>query len=142
MGKNKAAGQFKAKGTKMGLASSKQPTKQEKDTDEEQEQEHEWEVESVVDYRAEDQRYRVHWKGFPNSSDDTWEPITNLQNASVALHKYWTSKQAALMAAGANNNSRSAGAAKAKPQTGTPTVSGGVKKRKALTTKSSTPKRS
>jgi hypothetical protein len=140
MGNNKAVGQSETKkGKKMGLASSKQPPKQETHTEEEPE----WEVESIVSYRAEDKKYRVHWNGF-SDSDDTWEPITNLENASVALHKYWTSKQAALVAAGApaNNSSRSAGAAKAKPQTGTPKVSGGVKKKKAPAAKSDTPKRS
>lgn len=141
MGKKTAVGQSEQakKGRKMGLASSKQPPKQEKHTQEEQE----WEVESIVDYNTENKTYRVHWKGFP-SSDDTWEPTSSLENASVALHKYWTSnksKAAAPVAAGAaenNNSSRSAGAAKA----GTPKVSGGVKKKKTTAAKSGTPKRS
>jgi hypothetical protein len=53
----------------------------------------EWEVGDIIDSqlygtaRRRKIRYLVHWKGFA-ASDDTWEPLENLQNAKEALAEY------------------------------------------------------
>ena len=48
----------------------------------------EYEVEYVVDsrYKGKCLEYLVHWKGWSNT-DRTWEPVSNLGNATAAAHR-------------------------------------------------------
>ena len=46
----------------------------------------EYEVEKIVDYDRNSQRYLIKWKGYP-SDENTWEPLTNL-NCPKLLHQY------------------------------------------------------
>ena len=46
----------------------------------------EYEVEKIVDYDRNSQRYLIKWKGYP-SEENTWEPLTNL-NCSKMLRQY------------------------------------------------------
>ena len=58
--------------------------------------EEEYEVEYVVDSRYKGRRleYLVHWKGW-SDTDRTWEPVSNLGNAAVAVHDFHTAHPSA-----------------------------------------------
>ena len=59
--------------------------------------EEEYEVEFVVDswYKGKHLEYLVHWKGW-SETDCTWEPVSNLGNATVAVHDFHASHPSAL----------------------------------------------
>lgn len=50
----------------------------------------EFEVEDILQSREDDgvRLFLVKWKGYPHEVN-TWEPETNLTNASDAIHKFW-----------------------------------------------------
>jgi hypothetical protein len=49
-----------------------------------------YEVKTVLDKRIRYQqtRYLIEWEGYPNSTDYTWEPLKNLENAGEAIKEY------------------------------------------------------
>lgn len=51
----------------------------------------EYEVEEILQAKEENGKhlYLVRWKGFP-PANDTWEPFSNLTNATDAITKFWT----------------------------------------------------
>ena len=51
----------------------------------------EYEVKAIVTHKPQGQRnlYLVKWKGYP-TSDNTWEPVRNLDNAKQILEEYKT----------------------------------------------------
>src|ERR1700726_3386047 len=53
-------------------------------------EEPEYEVETVRDSRKRRNKvqYLIHWKGYP-PEEDTWEPLSNLENAQEALQQYY-----------------------------------------------------
>jgi hypothetical protein len=53
------------------------------------EEEPEYEVETILNSRKRRNKvqYLVHWKGYP-SEEDTWEPLSNLENTQEALQQY------------------------------------------------------
>ena len=55
--------------------------------------ENEYEVEKVLNHKQIGNRmkYYVKWKGY-DSSENTWEPESNLQNAQEKILEYWNSK--------------------------------------------------
>ena len=50
----------------------------------------EFQIERIVDKRGSGNkaRYLVHWAGYPNRSDFTWEPFAKLSNAKEAIRAY------------------------------------------------------
>ena len=61
-----------------------------------EDREEEYEVERIVDSRYKGKRleYLVHWKGW-SDSDRTWEPVSNLGNATDAVHDFHAAHPAA-----------------------------------------------
>ena len=52
-------------------------------------QEEEWEVEEIVAHKRHRGKilYKIKWKGYP-TSENSWEPVRNLQNAKKTLEAY------------------------------------------------------
>ena len=50
----------------------------------------EYVVEAIVDHRGypNNYEYKIKWKGYP-SSDNTWEPSSNLTNCQESIETYW-----------------------------------------------------
>jgi len=50
----------------------------------------EWEAEQILDYRRQNNRdeFLVHWQGYERT-DDSWEPIENLDHALELIQEYW-----------------------------------------------------
>ena len=51
----------------------------------------EYEVEEIIDFDTEEHpnQYKVRWKGY-QENDDSWEPISNLENSPELLWRYHT----------------------------------------------------
>ena len=51
--------------------------------------EEEWEVEKIMSHKGNGKtaRYLIRWKGYA-AADDTWEPLSNINNAKEELEKY------------------------------------------------------
>jgi len=50
----------------------------------------EWEAEQILNYRHQNNRdeFLVHWQGYERT-DDSWEPIENLDHALELIQEYW-----------------------------------------------------
>jgi hypothetical protein len=50
----------------------------------------EWEAEQILDYRHQNNKdeFLVHWQGYERT-DDSWEPIENLDHALELIQEYW-----------------------------------------------------
>ena len=50
----------------------------------------EWEAEQILDYRCQNNRDKIlaHWQGYERT-DDTWEPIENVDHTLELIHLYW-----------------------------------------------------
>ncbi|GAA6021423.1 hypothetical protein JCM11491_006704 [Sporobolomyces phaffii] len=61
----------------------------------ESESEEEYVVELLKAHRrkAKGLEYRVKWQGFDKPADDTWEPESGLTACTVAVEKYWKTKE-------------------------------------------------
>ena len=59
--------------------------------------EEEYKVEYVVDsqYKGRCLEYLIHWRGW-SDTDCTWEPLSNLGNATPAIHNFHASHPSAL----------------------------------------------
>jgi hypothetical protein len=53
-----------------------------------------YEVEEILDHRGTPDAYEylIHWKGYDNPSDQTWEPATSFLDDSI-VRSYWISKR-------------------------------------------------
>ncbi|CEP06779.1 hypothetical protein, partial, partial [Parasitella parasitica] len=55
-----------------------------------------YEIQAVIDHKGTpgNYLYRVHWKGFDDPSEDTWEPVENF-DSTKHIELYWGRRQGA-----------------------------------------------